>query len=151
MSSNYGASWKEINDGLGYLGSTAPIRCLAVSGMHLFAGIDSRGLWKRPLSDFISSVRESQKQVPNVIQLQQNYPNPFNSVTTIRYALYQPEQVNLRILNSIGQEAALLVNESKQAGEYNVRLDANDLPSGVYMYRLQAGEFVEAKKLLLLK
>jgi len=88
--------------------------------------------------------------------LYQNYPNPFNPNTKIKYSV--PSNVNRETLNVIlkvydilGNEVAALVNEEKRAGEYEVTLDASSLTSGVYFYRLQAGDFVERKKMMLLK
>ncbi|MBS4036204.1 MAG: T9SS type A sorting domain-containing protein [Ignavibacterium sp.] len=91
-------------------------------------------------------------------RLQQNYPNPFNPVTKITYALPSAATVELKVYNVLGQLITTLVNEEKPAGFYEVDFNAADLPdrqaslpSGVYMYRIQAGEYVETKKMLLLK
>ena len=84
-------------------------------------------------------------------QLAQNYPNPFNPATTIAFAVPKSCQVTLKLYDTLGREVATLVDEEKQAGEYNVLLDAEGLTSGVYFYKLQAGEFREYRKLLLLK
>jgi hypothetical protein len=83
--------------------------------------------------------------------LEQNFPNPFNPTTTIQYALPATASVNLTVFNVLGQEAATLVNETKPAGTYTVRFDGSGLSSGLYFYRLQAGTFVEMKKLILLR
>ncbi len=96
--------------------------------------------------------------VPTEIALAQNYPNPFNPSTTIRYELPKSANVTVKIFNTLGQEIAVLVNERKDAGSYQVRWNAN-VPSGIYFYRLQAGDastgsawgFVETKKAILLK
>jgi hypothetical protein len=83
--------------------------------------------------------------------LQQNYPNPFNPSTAIRYSLPQSAAVTLKIFNLTGQEVATLVHQQQTAGEHTVSWNAEKLASGVYMYRLQAGEFVQAKKMVLLR
>ena len=83
--------------------------------------------------------------------LEQNYPNPFNPSTTIQYALPSAADVNLTVFNVLGQEAATLVNENKPAGTYSVQFDGSRLASGLYFYRLRAGQYVEMKKLVLLK
>ena len=85
------------------------------------------------------------------ITLDQNYPNPFNPTTTIRYALPQPSHVTLTVFNMLCQEVANLVDENQEAGYHEVRFDASGLASGVYFYRLRAGEFVQSRTLVLVK
>ena len=89
--------------------------------------------------------------IPKSFVLNQNYPNPFNPSTTISFSIPQGSKVSLKVYNILGQEVATLVDDYKQAGEYRVQFDAGKLASGVYFYRLQASNFVQAKKLLLLK
>ncbi len=81
----------------------------------------------------------------------QNYPNPFNPSTTIAYALPKSSDVRLSVCDMLGREASVLVNERKDAGVHEVKLHASGLASGVYVYRLQAGEFVQTRKLVLLQ
>ena len=83
--------------------------------------------------------------------LHQNYPNPFNPVTTISYSIPIKSQVELVIYNTLGERIKKLVKEEKEAGRYSVEFDATVLPSGVYFYRLQAGDFAETKKMVLLR
>lgn len=87
----------------------------------------------------------------STLQLDQNYPNPFNPVTNIKYQLGNNGFVTLKVFNSLGEEIAVLVNEFKNAGNYNVTFNAKDLPSGIYIYQLSAGNFSEEKKMILLK
>jgi hypothetical protein len=88
--------------------------------------------------------------LPTEFYLGQNYPNPFNPSTIISYSLPKTAFVSLRIFNTLGQEVAILANEQKEAGYYQATWTAN-VPSGIYFYRLQAGEYVETKKMILLK
>jgi len=93
--------------------------------------------------------------VPTEYALHQNHPNPFNTETVIKYQLPKPGKVSLKIYNSIGQQIRTLVEEIKQAGEYEIHWDGIDengskVSSGIYIYRLQAGEFVSIKKMLFL-
>ena len=91
-------------------------------------------------------------KTPTEFSLLQNYPNPFNPTTTIRFAVPKATPVSMKIYNTLGQEVAELVNETKSAGEYEVNFNASNLPSGIYFYRLQAaGSFIETKSMVLMK
>ncbi|MDI6803174.1 MAG: T9SS type A sorting domain-containing protein [Bacteroidota bacterium] len=96
--------------------------------------------------------------IPTALQLGQNYPNPFNPVTVIAYAIpnheagiMNHELVTLKVYNMLGQEVATLVNEMKTPGQYTVNFNGSNLTSGMYFYRLQAGNYTQTRKLLLLK
>ena len=102
--------------------------------------------------DFLVGVPEpSSKEIPTTYALEQNYPNPFNPTTGIRYQVPGVSDVKLAVYDLLGREVAALVNERKAPGSYPVKFDANGLASDVYFYRLQAGDFVQTKKLLLLR
>ena len=101
--------------------------------------------------DVISVSNEWLGDTPSEIVLYQNYPNPFNPVTTISYSIPIKSQVELVIYNTLGERIKKLVNKEKEAGSYQIEFDATVLPSGIYFYRLQAGSFVETKKMVLLK
>jgi hypothetical protein len=88
---------------------------------------------------------------PTTFALDQNYPNPFNPSTVIRYAVPSRSHVLLTIHNTIGELVATLVQGERETGYYEVRFEGKGLSSGVYFYRLQAGSFVQTKKLLLLQ
>ncbi|MFH1867322.1 MAG: T9SS type A sorting domain-containing protein [Patescibacteria group bacterium] len=88
---------------------------------------------------------------PASFVLTQNYPNPFNPTTRINYALPGAVKVTLKVYDLLGQEVALLVNERQPAGNYEVTFDASNIPTGLYIYRLRAGEFTQTKKMLLTK
>ena len=89
--------------------------------------------------------------VPEEYTLFQNYPNPFNPSTIINYALPEKGNVELIVYDVLGNEIVTLVNEEKSAGTYDVEFNATGLPSGIYFYKLQAGNFVETKKMILIK
>jgi hypothetical protein len=99
----------------------------------------------------ITNVSVHDGTLPQEVSLSQNYPNPFNPSTTIRYGLPQKSQVTLKVFNTLGQLVTTLVNGEQEAGYHEVRFDGSNLASGVYFYRLQAGDFVQTKRLLLLK
>ncbi len=84
-------------------------------------------------------------------ELQQNYPNPFNPSTTISFSLPRASLITLKVFNLAGQEVVTLIAEQLAAGAHEVRWNANGFPSGVYFYRLQAGEFMATKKLVLMR
>ena len=94
---------------------------------------------------------EADKNLPTKFSLEQNYPNPFNPTTTIKYSIPKEGIVTLKIYNIIGEEVTTLVNENKQVGNYNVSYSATNLSSGIYLYKLSAGSFVETRKMILLK
>ena len=94
---------------------------------------------------------EDGEVVPKEYSLEQNYPNPFNPTTTIEYTLLSPGEVSLIIYNLRGEEVALLINGNMPAGNHQVSWDASGFASGIYFYRLQADDFVQTKKMLLLK
>jgi hypothetical protein len=100
------------------------------------------------------SVKEDDPGTPLEFSLSQNYPNPFNPTTTIRFAIPAGSgqvATSLQVYNLLGQEVATLVNEEMKPGSYAVQFDGSNLASGVYFYRLQAGDFTQARRLLLLK
>ncbi|MFN3560808.1 MAG: T9SS type A sorting domain-containing protein, partial [Chloroherpetonaceae bacterium] len=84
-------------------------------------------------------------------ELAQNYPNPFNPTTTIRYQIPTAQTVSLKVYDVLGKEVATLVNGRQEAGSYSVPFNASRLSSGMYFYRLQAGEYVETRKMMLVK
>jgi hypothetical protein len=90
-------------------------------------------------------------QLPESVCLYQNSPNPFNPSTAIRYGLPYRSHVSLILFNTLGQQVSIIENGEKEAGYHEVRFDAKGLSSGVYLYRLSVGDFVQTRKFLLLK
>jgi hypothetical protein len=91
------------------------------------------------------------ENIPVEYSLEQNYPNPFNPTTTIMYQLPKDGLVTLKVYDILGAEVVTLVNEEKVAGKYEVSFDASRLASGIYIYRLQANDYISVKKMVLLK
>jgi len=81
----------------------------------------------------------------------QNYPNPFNPTTVIQYSVPKLEKVDLRVYDVVGKEVAVLVNEYKTPGKYEIPFDGTNYSSGIYFYKLSASSFTETKKMVLIK
>lgn len=111
--------------------------------------IDAQGIYSSQLEAMTNL--ESGNFRPAIITLHQNYPNPFNSSTTIRFTLQEPKSIALRIYNLAGQEADVLINEIRSAGDHYVRWQADSLPGGIYFVRLQSGKYIKTMKLILCK
>jgi hypothetical protein len=102
-------------------------------------------------SVLVTGVNNNNNNVPVEYSLEQNYPNPFNPSTIIKYALPRSSNVSLKIYDMLGNEVKTVVNEFKTAGTYSVNFDASSLSSGVYFYKIVAGDFTDAKKMTLVK
>ncbi len=116
---------------------------------HSYAGSEFA-----PVDSFVVSgtgVQLISSTVPTKFTLDQNYPNPWNPSTTIRYGLPKRTMVNLSVFNILGQKILQVVNNYQDAGSHEIILMNDGLASGVYIYRLQAGDFIATRKLLLLK
>jgi len=103
------------------------------------------------LGEGIPTSIETEEDIPLQVKLHQNYPNPFNPVTTIQYELPQQQEVRLEVFNVLGRRVAVLFSGSQQAGYHSIQFDASRLASGMYLYRLQAGNVVLTQKMMLVK
>lgn len=124
----------------------------SISGIMYFS-FGNYKLNPRQESDFVgfaTSVEEN-GTVPTVFNLDQNYPNPFNPTTIISYSLPEAASVSLKVFDVLGREVQTLVNDVKNAGTYTVEFNANNLPSGVYIYRIETPNYSSVKKMLLIK
>ncbi|HID39222.1 MAG TPA: T9SS type A sorting domain-containing protein, partial [Calditrichaeota bacterium] len=120
---------------------------LAPGEFHIFT--DKK--LETPDEDLITAIQSEPAQVAEGFFLEQNYPNPFNPSTAIGYRLMAASQVELTVYNVLGQKIKTLVNEKQGAGRYSVKFNAKNIPSGVYFYRLKAGDYVSQRKMLLLR
>jgi hypothetical protein len=109
------------------------------------------GLWSAAnnFRTSVTGIETCDGPLPSVFELSQNFPNPFNPSTAIRYALPERSHVQVTVFNTLGQPVAVLQEGWQEAGFHETQFDASRLASGVYLYRLQAGDFVQTKKLLL--
>jgi hypothetical protein len=104
------------------------------------------------MGKIITGAEWSGTQIPSGYYLKQNYPNPFNPSTTIKFSIpSSQENIMLDVHNSIGEQVMVLVDKSLPAGNYEVSFSTTNLPSGVYYYKLEAGNFNETRKMILLK
>ncbi|HMU43084.1 MAG TPA: T9SS type A sorting domain-containing protein, partial [Ignavibacteriaceae bacterium] len=103
------------------------------------------------LFNLITEVREDLFSSVKEFQLSNNYPNPFNPTTKIRYSIPDRSEVILKVYDILGKEVASLVNEEKEPGYYTVDFDGSNLASGMYIYRITAGNFIETRKMILMK
>ena len=103
-------------------------------------------------SSITTSVKDLELEIISQhYSLNQNYPNPFNPSTRISYSIPSQSHISLKLYDVLGREVAILMNKEQPVGNYEVEFDASDLTSGVYFYRIQAGDFVETKKMVLMK
>jgi hypothetical protein len=132
-------------------GAVANNKIYVISGTP-DGGMSGTGdIWEyTPPLDPVGGV-EASNELPKHFVLEQNYPNPFNPTTVIRYQLPASAPVTLAVYDLLGREVRTLVNERMNAGVYEVAFDGSGLSSGVYFYRLSAGDFVQTKRLMILR
>jgi photosystem II stability/assembly factor-like uncharacterized protein len=153
VSIDNGVTWSTINSGL----LSTEIECMALdsnSGL-LYAGTAGRGVFRLEIST-LDVKPEIQPELPGEFVLHQNYPNPFNAETTILYELPRDTKVTLSVYNMLGQTVCTLLDEKKSAGSYSLNWNGNDssgnsVVSGVYLYSIQTTNFIEVKKMVLLR
>ena len=107
--------------------------------------------WYTIAVDTLNTAVITHNEIPIQYSLQQNYPNPFNPTTTIKYSLPKAGNVRLTVYNAIGSKVTTIVNEYKPAGNYSVQFNGSNLASGIYLYRLESGNYSTAKKFILMK
>jgi hypothetical protein len=129
------------------------------SGVHVVWQDFRDGNWeiyyKRDPNGNVTGIENTNSELPTAFKLEQNYPNPFNPSSIIGYRLSINSMVTLKVYDLIGREVVTLVNEEKQAGSYEAEFQSavgnHQLASGIYYYQLRAGDYVETKKMILIK
>jgi hypothetical protein len=151
-----GANTSSYTFVLGSSSEVAAVRCVVSNsfgadstGEAVISRSPSRKVLGPRGSDLLANI--SEKLVPQQYSLEQNYPNPFNPTTILKYAIPNESHVRLQVFNILGEVAATLEDQVRSPGYYEIIFDAKHLASGIYFYRIQAGDFVLTKKLLLLK
>ncbi len=153
--------YKSTDDGVSWFPMSFPdsifINILYMDGVtygdkvYLYA-VDKGGKIFRLVENVaVIGVHSVSTLLPEVFALQQNYPNPFNPITKVRFTVPNAGNVRISVYDALGKEVRLLVNESLQVGIYETDFDAANTPSGVYFYRMEAGNFSETKKMVVLK
>ncbi len=152
VSTNNGAQWYEYRNGMPY--ALVFDLTIVYPNRHIRATTHGNGIYERSLVQNPVGIKQIGNEVPDKFALYQNYPNPFNPVTKIRFDIPSKENssnVKLIVYDISGRQVASLLNENKQPGTYEVDWDASNYSSGVYFYKLSAGDFTETKKAVLVK
>lgn len=144
-----GENWSAINRGLNDFAAN----CLTVNRQDpslIYLGTEN-GIYRYKTTQVDIKDEHKGQNIPIKFRLLQNYPNPFNSITTINYKLPKPSKVILNVYNITGQLVETLVADRQNSGCHSVIWDASTVSSGIYFYRIQAVEFQEVRKMILLK
>ena len=146
---NWATDWQNVHtEGVDWY------NCSAAHSKPLNANMKAYAAWwlwsSIANSKIITNINPTNSKLYN-FSLEQNYPNPFNPNTRIQYTIGSRQFVSLKVYNILGKEAVTLVNGNQSAGTYIIKFDANKLPSGLYLYKLTAGNFNLVKKMMLLK
>ncbi len=152
VSFNSGQNWQVLGEGLPFL----PIGDIEVHPTEhiLVAGTYGRSMYKIDLDLVTNTEGDENQTVASSFLLEQNYPNPFNPTTTIKYQIPALSFVTIKVYDVLGSEVATLVNEESAtggAGSFEVDFNGDGLTSGIYFYQLRAGDYVETKKMIILK
>ena len=146
LSTNCGDSWIRVGEGL----AGNVVVQLAVEGDDIFAATGA-GVWRRPLSEMITSVSPTSENIPSRFSLLQNYPNPFNATTVVSGQWTVDSRVRLIVYDVLGRELAVIADGRYPAGKYSFTFDGSNLSSGMYFYRLTAGSCKAVRKMTLIK
>ena len=132
-----------------FVGTTRVVVSISPGGQFSFSDGEVYGKIIQPRTTDVNAGQAN--QTPREFSLFQNYPNPFNPTTTISFALPNRSHVTLTVFNTLGQQVSQLVNSDVEPGYHEIQFNATNLASGVYFFRVQAGSFVETKKLMLVQ
>ncbi len=149
FSSNNGNNWSLKNEGFNI--TPSQFYSLTIANNLVLTGASlNNSLWQRPLSEIVN-VQNVGTEIPSSYSLEQNYPNPFNPRTVISFQLSVDSKVLIKVFDVQGREVQTLVNERLSVGTYQTEWDASAYPSGVYFYKLQAGDYSETKRMMLVR
>ena len=143
-------NWQDFNDGLPDVVQAMDLNYTIVNNV-IRVMTHGNGAYERK---FLSQIVNNSEKEPTIVEgfkLEQNYPNPFNPETSMQYAIGNRQFVIVKVYDLLGKEITTLVNQEMPAGIHNLEFDGTGLPSGTYFYRLEAGNYAETKKMVLLK
>lgn len=146
FSPDNGTNWSQVNEGL----TDLRINAMIIHDNIIYAGTQTAGLWKRPLSDLVG-INPVSSEIPTDYSLSQNYPNPFNPATNFEFRIADFGLVTLTIYDVTGRIVETLLNSALKPGTYRAEWNASNYPSGVYFYTLSTGDFTMTNKMVLLK
>jgi hypothetical protein len=151
LSTDNGAHWISINEGLGsYPASSLTVGALAVMDDFVFAGTSS-GIWRRPILQIPTYVKNNLDLARVGFALEQNFPNPFNPSTEISFQIPSANVTSLEIYDLLGRKVTTLISRYLAAGRYTWKWDASGVSSGVYLYRVSSGSYNATKKSIVVK
>ncbi|MEN8192127.1 MAG: T9SS type A sorting domain-containing protein [Bacteroidota bacterium] len=149
-STDSGETWEDITNNLPRMGIGA-IKVNPHTGELYRGSLNGTWIYPAPEEYYPTDIKERNNKLPNNYKLEQNYPNPFNPSTVIEYQLSEMSNVELAVYNMLGQKVKMLVNETQNAGKYQEKFNASELSSGIYFYRLRANNFVQNRKMIIVK
>ncbi|MDZ4712558.1 MAG: T9SS type A sorting domain-containing protein [bacterium] len=155
---DYGLIWHTSNSGLNWTQQTPVVNNRIYRSIYFTDSLtgwcvgDSGRILKTTTGGILTNFTNTNSEIPTEYKLDQNYPNPFNPKTIINYELGITNYVSLKVYDVLGNEIAALVNEKKSAGSYSFVFDGNNIPSGIYFYRLEVdGKIIDTKRMVILK
>jgi photosystem II stability/assembly factor-like uncharacterized protein len=153
MSTNNGITWNNISflPGVGNPWGSSDLRSLITYNEKLFVGTYGKSIHSKKINQIITDAGKNNPYIPDGFALMQNFPNPFNANTIIKYTIKDSKQVTLKVYDIRGLEVKTLVNQMQTAGTYEINFDGSNLSSGIYFYRIYAGDFENIKKMMLIK
>ena len=153
VSTNTGMNWTQRNEGWNPPSISVSF---CILNNYIFAGSNVNSVYRRPLGELVTVISSVSNQIPLEYSMKQNYPNPFNPTTKIKFEIPNPKsetnsKTEIRIYDVLGKEVAVLVNENLKPGIYDVEWDGTNYSSGMYFYKLESGNYIETKKMLMIK
>jgi hypothetical protein len=146
VSEDYGVNWTDVSAGL----TIKNVGDLTASDTYLFAATPGGVVWRRRLSEMVTSAKRQIDEVPEGFHLRQNYPNPFNPTTTLEFDVPRTSRVRILVYDLLGRQVARVLDAVKEPGRHRTNFNAEGLAAGVYLLRMHAESYSESRKIVLL-